>query len=134
SSFPPEPAALMHDHQPTDDRISTRLFSNLSFDCLCQLRNNLKSVAYDTVISHIEDRSVRIFVDGDDDIGLFHTGYVLDRSGDTDCEVYLRTNSFTCLTNLQILRLPAVIYNRTGAGNGSADCLCQIVKQCKVLR
>ena len=46
-------------------------------DLLCKLGNDLIKIAYDTVISYIEDRSVLVLVDGDDDIGLFHSGCVL---------------------------------------------------------
>ena len=59
---------------------------------------------------------------------------MLDSSGDTDCEVYLRTNSFTCLTNLQILRFPARIHNRTGAAHRTADSVCQVLQQFEVFR
>ena len=44
-----------------------------------------------------------------------------------------RTNSFTCLTNLQVLRLPAGIYNCTGAAYCSAESICQILEQLEVL-
>ncbi len=40
---------------------------------------------------------------------------MLNSTGDTDCKVNLRTNGLTGLSNLQILGLPAIIYNCTGA-------------------
>ena len=65
------------------------LSSDCSFNLFCQLRKDLIQVSYDTVISYIEDRSCLIFVDCNDDIRLFHTSYMLDCSGNTDCKVYV---------------------------------------------
>ena len=59
---------------------------------------------------------------------------MLDSTGDTDCKVYVRTNSLTCLTYLKILRFPASIYNCTRAAYGTADSLCQIIQNLEVLR
>ena len=70
------------------------------FNLLCQQRNNLVQIAYDTVVRYIKDRSCVILVDGNDDIRLFHTCQMLDCSGDTDCEVYVRTNRLTGLSYL----------------------------------
>ena len=58
---------------------------------------------------------------------------MLNSTGDTDCEVDLRTNGLTGLSNLQILGLPAVIYNCTGAGYGTAQNFCQILQDLEVL-
>lgn len=43
----------------------------------------------------------------------FHTCYMLDRSGNTDCKIYLRTNCLSCLSYLKIFWFPAIIYNCT---------------------
>ena len=58
---------------------------------------------------------------------------MLDRTGDTDCKVYVRTNSLTCLAYLQIFRLPACIHNRTGAAHRSVQHCCQILEDLEVL-
>jgi len=58
---------------------------------------------------------------------------MLDCSGNTDCEVYVRTNGLTSLSNLKILRFPACIYNCTGAAYSTAKYLCKIIKKLEVL-
>ena len=58
---------------------------------------------------------------------------MLNSTGDTDCKVDLGTNGLTGLSNLQILGLPAVIYNCTGAGYGTAQNFCQILQNLEVL-
>ena len=108
------------------------LLSLCSLQLLGQSGNYLVQVAYDTVVSHIEDRRGLILVDGNNEIRLFHTCYMLNSTGDTDCKVNLRTNGLTGLSNLQILGLPAIIYNCTGAGYGTAKNLCQIVQDLEV--
>ena len=67
---------------------------------------------------HIKDRSGFILIDCNNHIRLFHTGYVLNCTGNTDCKVNIRANGLTGLSNLKILRLPACIYNSTGAAYG----------------
>ena len=96
----PEPA-VRRNHQPLV------LCSQFHFQLLCQGGNDLVQIAYDTVIRYVKDRSGLILVDGNDEVGFFHTCQVLDRTGNTDCEVYVRTNGLTGLSNLQILRLPS---------------------------
>lgn len=123
----------LQDLHPVLYEISALLCSKIGSDLLGQSGHDLIEVAYDTDIGHVKDGSVLILVDGDDQIGLFHTGHVLDGSGDTDCEVKLRTNCLTCLTNLKILWLPAIIYNGTGTSNLSTKCLSKILKDSKVL-
>ena len=54
------------------------LVSVVLVDCLGQCRNNLVQVTNDTIISYIEDGSVLILVDSDDDVRIFHTSYVLN--------------------------------------------------------
>ena len=58
---------------------------------------------------------------------------MLDCTGDTDCKVNLRANRLTGLADLERLRLPACIDNRTGAGNLSAENLCELVENLEVL-
>ena len=47
-------------------------------DLLDQGRNNLLIVADNADVSYAEDRSALILVDRDDEVRLFHAGYVLD--------------------------------------------------------
>ncbi len=59
---------------------------------------------------------------------------MLDRTRDTDRKIYIRANSLSSLSNLQILALPAGIHNRTGAAHCTADRLSQIIKDLEILR
>ena len=79
------------------------LLSLCSLQLLGQSGNYLVQVAYDTVVSHIEDRCGLILVDGNNEIRLFHTCYMLNSTGDTDCKVNLRTNGLTGLSTCRSL-------------------------------
>ena len=54
---------------------------------------------------------------------------MLNSTRNTDCEVYVRTYSLTCLTYLQIFALPASIYNCTRAAYCTADSFCKVIKK-----
>ena len=105
---------------------------NGSLQLFCQQRHYLVQITNDTIVGDIEDRCILILVDGNDDIGLFHAGNMLDRTGNTDCEVNMRTDSLTSLANLQFLRLPACINNCSGAGYCSTQNSSQIIQKLEV--
>ena len=115
-------------------RFSERsLLRRRSLDLPGQERNDLVQIADDTEVSDVEDRSVLVFVDRNDEIGLFHTCHVLDRTGYADREVDLRTDGLAGLADLQILRLPAGINDCTGAADRSVQRFRQLVEECEVL-
>ncbi len=58
-----------------------------SFYCFCEERNNLEEVAYNAVVSNLEDRSGLVLVDSNDDFGVFHTGEMLNCTGDTASDI-----------------------------------------------
>ena len=58
---------------------------------------------------------------------------MLDCTGNTDCKVYIRTNSLTCLTYLKLFWKPSVIYYGTGAAYSTTDHVSQILKHLEVL-
>ena len=59
---------------------------------------------------------------------------MLNRTGNTNCKVYVRTNGLAGLTNLQIFRFPARVNNCTGTAHRTAKHLCQIFQNLEVLR
>ena len=59
---------------------------------------------------------------------------MLNRTGNTDGKVYVRTNGLASLANLQIFRLPAGVHNSTRAAYSTADCFSKLVQNLKVLR
>ena len=58
---------------------------------------------------------------------------MLNSTRNTDCKVYVRTYSLTCLTYLQVFALPASIYNCTRAAYCTADSFCKVIKKLEVL-
>ncbi len=77
------------------------------------LRDYLVQVSYDTVVSNFEDRSIRILIDGNDDVGCLHSCQVLDSAGDTASKVDFRLNGSTRLSNLMRVIYPTGVYSRS---------------------
>jgi hypothetical protein len=79
-----------------------------------QLRHHFEQIPDQPVIRHLEDRRIRILVDGDDDLRFLHPGQMLDGAGDADREVKLRRNDLAGLANLVVVRHKAGIDRSTG--------------------
>jgi len=69
-----------------------------------QLRHHLEQIADEAVIGHLEDRRIRVFVDGDDDLRVLHAGQVLNGPGDADGDVKLRRDDLAGLADLVVVR------------------------------
>jgi hypothetical protein len=69
-----------------------------------QLRHHFKQIPDQPVIRHLEDRRIRILVDGDDDLGVLHPGQMLDGTGDADREVELWRDDLAGLADLVVIR------------------------------
>src|SRR5262245_3685893 len=69
-------------------------------DKLGDLRRDLMKVADDAEVGEVEDRRVRILVDGDDHAGALHPDLVLDRAGDAERDVELRRHRLARLPHL----------------------------------
>ena len=76
-------------------------------DQLLQLRDGFEQVRHQAVIGHLEDRRFFVLVDRNDHFGVFHTGQMLDRAGNTDRNVQLWRNDFAGLTD-NLMGLPTV--------------------------
>jgi len=60
---------------------------------------DLEQVGNDAIVGDMEDRSLRVFVDGNDHFTVLHTGEVLNGTGDAHCYVELlqqKTNLTHC--------------------------------------
>jgi hypothetical protein len=79
-----------------------------------QLRHHLKQIPDQPVIRHLEDRCIRILVDGDDDLGFLHPGQMLDGAGDADREVKLRRDDLAGLADLVVIRHETGVDRSTG--------------------
>ena len=97
-----------------------------SFDLLDELGNDLVQIADDAVGGNIEDGGVLVLVDGDDVLGILHTGNVLDGTGDAQCNVDAGMHGLAGLTDLMVGRQPALIGDGAGSTDNTAQSLSLI--------
>src|ERR671914_672842 len=71
---------------------------------LRQLRHDRVQVADDAEVGVLEDRRVRVLVDGDDHVRGLHPDLVLDRAGDTARDVELGRDRLAGLADLRRVR------------------------------
>src|SRR3954466_5213503 len=83
-------------------------------------RGDLEQVADDAEVGQLEDRRLRVLVDGDDGLGRLHAGPVLDRAGDADRHVQLRRDGLAGLADLELVRVPAGVGHRPRGADGRA--------------
>ncbi len=57
---------------------------------LGDLRNGLKEIGNQPVVSNLEDGRLGVLIDGNDRLGILHTSQVLDGSRDTDGDIASR--------------------------------------------
>jgi len=88
-------------------------FMQLFFKLLRQCWNNLKQVAYDTIIGNRKYRRIGICIDGHNNPGCLHAGQVLDLAGDTAGNIQVRSHRTTRLAYLMGIRNPSRIHSRT---------------------
>src|SRR5512145_738549 len=77
-----------------------------------ELWHDLEEIPDHAVISHLEDGSVLILVDRDDDLGRAHPGQMLDGAGDTYRDVERRTDRLARLSDLIGVGAPPGIHHR----------------------
>lgn len=68
---------------------------------LRQFRHFLKQIPNQANVSHLEDRSIPIFVDAGNHFTIFHARQMLDCPRDTRAKIELRCNVLARLSNLQ---------------------------------
>src|SRR5262249_16561003 len=88
---------------------------------LGELGQGLEEVGDQSVVGHLEDRSLLVLVDGDDDLGVLHARQVLDRAGDADCDVQGGGDHLPGLTNLEVVRHEAGLDRGTAGAPGRAE-------------
>src|SRR5450830_101668 len=98
---------------------------DLSAQLCNQLWNDFKQIANDAIVSHRENRCFWIFIDGNDCFGIFHTGQMLNRTGDTDSDIQLRRHNLTCLTNLPVIWYKTGVNRSTGCTHRRTQFVCQ---------
>src|SRR6516162_9224782 len=78
-----------------------------------ELRNDLEEIADQPVVRNLEDRRLGVLVDRDDHLAVLHPGEMLDRTGDTDGDVKVRSHNLARLPDLIVVGHVARIDRRT---------------------
>ena len=87
------------------------------FETLGEHGDNLVEVANDAEVGNAEDGGELIFVDGNDELALFHAGEVLDGTADAASHIEVGTDGLTGLSDLTAGIHHASIHHSTAAGD-----------------
>lgn len=68
---------------------------------LDQFRHSREQIRFQPIVSHAEDRRLRVLVDRHDHLGILHAGQVLDGARDADREVELRRDDLAGLAGMK---------------------------------
>src|ERR1035441_10020672 len=90
-------------------------------DLLEELRYHLEQIADAPEVGQLEDRGLRVLVNGDDRLRGLHAGPVLDRAGNADRHVQLRRDGLAGLADLELVRVPPGIGDRAGRADGRVE-------------
>src|SRR5262252_3153434 len=80
--------------------LTASLGATLTLQCTLEFGQRLKQVRDQSIVGDAEDRCPFILVDGDDDLGILHSGEMLDRARDPDRDVEFRRYDFARLSDL----------------------------------
>src|ERR1700722_18251138 len=70
---------------------------------LAQLRDDLEQVPHQSIVRHFENGRFGVLVDGDDGARVLDAGEMLNRTGNTDCDIQLRGDDLAGLPHLQLV-------------------------------
>lgn len=93
-------------HRASEQRVRHTIHASPLHSCLGGIQlldkigNGVEEIGNESYIGDLEDGCVGVLVDGDNQLGLFHTCQVLDSARDTDSDIQLGSYDFTGLTNL----------------------------------
>src|SRR5215218_9134992 len=102
-------------------------------DRLCELRQDRVQVPDDAEVAELEDRSVRVLVDGHDVLRRLHAHLVLDRARDAGREVELRRDRLAGLADLARVGEPACVDDRARRGDRPTQGLRELIAELEVL-
>src|SRR3569623_1824822 len=71
---------------------------------LGQFRHDLEQIADQADVRDLEDRCVLVLIDGDDRLGILHSGEVLDRARNADRDIDVRCDDLAGLADLVVVR------------------------------
>src|SRR5579871_1782742 len=101
---------IIDERRPASSRAPLAETSSLSFlsadlaEFVLELGERLIEVSNEPVVGNLENRRFLVLVDGDDDLGVLHPGEVLDRAGNSDCDIELRRDDLARLADLPVVR------------------------------
>src|SRR5690625_2998053 len=107
--------------------------SRRGLEILLQFREDLEQIADESYVGDLEDRRVRIRVDGDDRAGVLDAGKMLDRPRDAHRDIETRGNDFAGLPHLQIVGDEAGVHRRARGPYRRAQLVGQTVDDLEVL-
>ena len=89
----------------------------LSFlDLFDYCRNEAAVIRNSAVVGNIEDGNSCGVVDADDALGVLHADLILNRAGNCNVDNVIGLDGRTGLTDLFLVRQPAIVNDRTGSG------------------
>src|SRR4051812_22778745 len=74
-----------------------------SSELLSQFRDDFEQVAHEADVRHLKDRRLLVLVDGDDGLGVLHSGEVLDRARNADGNVEVGGDDLAGLADLIVI-------------------------------
>ena len=101
---------------------------------LRQRRNDVEQIADDAVIGDLEDRCLRVFVDGDNDPRLAHAGQMLDGAANAAGNIDLGRNDFAGLPDLERVIAVAGITGATRCADGTAEQVRELLQRLEAFR
>src|ERR1700682_5359556 len=99
-------------------RLDCELFFEQLLEFLLQQGRDLEEVAHDAVVGDLEDRRLRVFVDGADHLGRPHARKVLDGARDAEAQVQLRRDGPPRLADLEAVRPPPGVHGGARGADG----------------
>src|SRR6266478_2314015 len=100
---------------------------------LLELGQGLKQIGNQAVIGDAENGRAFVLVDGNDDFGILHACKMLDRTGNSDCDVELGRHHLSGLADLAVVGNEAGIDGGARCADSGAESIRDALDQRKIL-
>src|SRR5699024_3107067 len=117
----------------SSDWLRCHRLSQSSAHRLIQLRDDLEQIAHQAEVGDLEDRRLRVLVDGDNRAGVLDPGQVLEGAGDAKAHVQIRRDDLAGLADLHVVGHIAGIDRGTRGADPGADLVGKVVDELEVL-
>lgn len=101
---------------------------------LREFGQGLEQVADQPVVGDLEDRRLRVLVEGDDDLAVLHPGQVLYRAGDPDGDIEIGRDDLAGLPNLVVVGNITRINGRARGADGGPQLVGEFLDQSEIFR